>query len=88
MNETEWSRYGRKSGHHKCTDCMVHCGYEPTAVDATFGSLKGLLAAARITLFGLPRSQVKDDSAISSAPAPTAPPLVTLELEPAEVVAA
>ncbi|MGH7200612.1 MAG: adenosyl-hopene transferase HpnH, partial [Planctomycetaceae bacterium] len=38
------------------TDCMVHCGYEPTAVSETFGSLKGLAAAARLTLFG-PRDE-------------------------------
>ncbi len=50
---TEWSRYGRASGNPKCTDCMVHSGYEATAVDATFGSLRGLLASARATMFGL-----------------------------------
>jgi hypothetical protein len=31
---------------------MVHSGYEASAVDATFGSLKGLLATAKATLFG------------------------------------
>jgi hopanoid biosynthesis associated radical SAM protein HpnH len=32
---TDWSEYGRKSGRAECQDCMVHCGYEPTAaVDA------------------------------------------------------
>ncbi len=35
LDETEWENYGRKSGNPKCADCMVHCGYEPTAaVDA------------------------------------------------------
>jgi hopanoid biosynthesis associated radical SAM protein HpnH len=53
MNTTDWSSYGRKSGHHKCTDCMVHCGYEPSAVDATFSSVKGLWHAARVSLLGL-----------------------------------
>ena len=33
LNKTEWSNYGKKSGNPKCTDCMVHCGYEPTAAD-------------------------------------------------------
>jgi hopanoid biosynthesis associated radical SAM protein HpnH len=34
MEETEWDRYG--SGRNpKCADCMVHCGYEPTAVNDT-----------------------------------------------------
>ncbi|MBR8828093.1 MAG: adenosyl-hopene transferase HpnH [Gomphosphaeria aponina SAG 52.96 = DSM 107014] len=35
LEETEWDNYGRASGNPKCADCMVHCGYEPTAaVDA------------------------------------------------------
>ena len=35
MNSTEWEQYGRASGNPKCQDCMVHCGFEPTAaVDA------------------------------------------------------
>jgi hopanoid biosynthesis associated radical SAM protein HpnH len=35
LEETDWSKYGRASGNPKCADCMVHCGYEPTAaVDA------------------------------------------------------
>ncbi|MGB3694658.1 MAG: adenosyl-hopene transferase HpnH [Spirulinaceae cyanobacterium] len=31
LKETDWSNYGNTSGNPKCTDCMVHCGYEPTA---------------------------------------------------------
>ncbi|MEO0407926.1 MAG: adenosyl-hopene transferase HpnH [Cyanobacteria bacterium P01_A01_bin.135] len=31
MDNTEWEQYGHKSGNPKCADCMVHCGYEPTA---------------------------------------------------------
>jgi hopanoid biosynthesis associated radical SAM protein HpnH len=31
LDQTDWSQYGRASGNPKCTDCMVHCGYEPTA---------------------------------------------------------
>ncbi len=31
IEETDWSKYGRASGNPKCADCMVHCGYEPTA---------------------------------------------------------
>jgi hypothetical protein len=52
MEETDWSRYGRRSGNARCQDCMVHCGYEPSAVAATFGSLKGFLATARLTVLG------------------------------------
>lgn len=31
LEETDWDNYGRASGNPKCKDCMVHCGYEPTA---------------------------------------------------------
>ncbi len=31
LENTDWSQYGRSSGNPKCQDCMVHCGYEPTA---------------------------------------------------------
>ncbi len=35
LEDTDWSKYGRASGNEKCADCMVHCGYEPTAaIDA------------------------------------------------------
>ncbi len=33
LEGTDWSQYGHKSGNPKCTDCMVHCGFEPTAAD-------------------------------------------------------
>lgn len=35
MRDTHWERYGT-GRHPKCADCMVHCGYEPTAVDDAF----------------------------------------------------
>jgi hypothetical protein len=38
---TSWSNYGRASGNPKCRDCMVHCGFEPSAVQATFGTWQG-----------------------------------------------
>jgi hypothetical protein len=34
MATTEWERYGT-GNYEKCADCMVHCGYEPTAVNDT-----------------------------------------------------
>ena len=51
MQATEWHRYGTESGNQKCANCMVHSGYEASAVDDTFGSLKGFLATIRATLF-------------------------------------
>jgi hypothetical protein len=46
MEETEWDRYGT-GRHEKCADCMVHCGYEASAVDDTFNSLGGLVRTVR-----------------------------------------
>jgi len=81
MSTTEWTEYGRASGNAKCRDCMVHCGHEPTAVHQTFNSLRGLVAAARVTLFGgLPESPLPgDDAADQEARVPQGP-LVELEL--------
>ena len=54
MSTTPWDRYGQRSGNPKCRDCMVHCGYEPTAVMETFGSLRALLATAALTVQNRP----------------------------------
>jgi hypothetical protein len=29
---------------------MVHCGFEPSAVDATFGSMSGFMQTAKATM--------------------------------------
>lgn len=34
MESTDWETYGTGK-YEKCADCMVHCGYEPTAVADT-----------------------------------------------------
>ncbi len=34
MTETKWDEYGTGK-YEKCANCMVHCGYEPTAVTDT-----------------------------------------------------
>ncbi len=47
MEETEWETYGT-GNYEKCADCMVHCGYEPTAVNDTIGNpLKALWVELR-----------------------------------------
>ncbi len=33
LETTQWENYGVKSGNPKCTDCMVHCGFETTAAE-------------------------------------------------------
>jgi hopanoid biosynthesis associated radical SAM protein HpnH len=45
IDTTDFKAYGR--GHDdRCANCMAHCGYEPTAVMATMGSLRESLRAA------------------------------------------
>jgi hopanoid biosynthesis associated radical SAM protein HpnH len=46
LESTDWSKYGR-GRDPRCANCMAHCGYEPTAVLATMGSLKESLRALR-----------------------------------------
>ncbi|MDX6201337.1 MAG: hypothetical protein QOJ83_837 [Frankiales bacterium] len=45
LDDTDWSAYGR-GRNPKCENCMAHCGYEPTAVFATMGSLRESVRAA------------------------------------------
>jgi hopanoid biosynthesis associated radical SAM protein HpnH len=49
MSATEWANYGTESGNPQCANCMVHSGYEASAVDYTFNSLRGLWATAKAT---------------------------------------
>ncbi|MBO33506.1 MAG: hopanoid biosynthesis associated radical SAM protein HpnH [Rhodospirillaceae bacterium] len=49
MTSTDWEDYG-VGNYEKCADCMVHCGYEPTAVvDTVAHPLKAL----KVALFGI-----------------------------------
>ena len=45
IETTDWSKYGRGKDE-RCASCMAHCGYEPSAVFATLGSLRESLRAA------------------------------------------
>ncbi|WP_406630361.1 adenosyl-hopene transferase HpnH [Amycolatopsis sp. WGS_07] len=45
IETTEWENFGRGKDP-RCSNCMAHCGYEPTAVIATLGSLKESVRAA------------------------------------------
>ncbi|QHV00037.1 hopanoid biosynthesis associated radical SAM protein HpnH [Synechocystis sp. CACIAM 05] len=51
LEETRWENYGPKSNNPQCQDCMVHCGYEPTAAldalhPANMGRAMGSLISA------------------------------------------
>ncbi|MBI1368897.1 MAG: adenosyl-hopene transferase HpnH [Planctomycetes bacterium] len=48
---TDWDNYGRASGNKACQQCMVHCGYEPSAVDHTFSSFGGMWATVKAMIF-------------------------------------
>ncbi len=48
METTDWDTYGT-GRYEKCANCMAHCGYEPTAADAT---LRQPLQALRAWLRG------------------------------------
>jgi hopanoid biosynthesis associated radical SAM protein HpnH len=45
IETTDWDKYGR-GRDERCANCMAHCGYEPSAVIATMGSLRQSLRAA------------------------------------------
>jgi hopanoid biosynthesis associated radical SAM protein HpnH len=49
MEETDWDSYGT-GNYEKCADCMVHCGYEATAVS---DSVRHPLKALRVALRGV-----------------------------------
>jgi len=49
MEETDWDAYGT-GNYEKCADCMVHSGYEATAV---VDSVRHPLKAAKVALFGI-----------------------------------
>ncbi len=49
LQTTEWERYGKESGNPKCAHCMVHSGYEASAVHDTFSSLRGFWDTIRAT---------------------------------------
>ena len=82
MQQTPWENYGRASGKQKCANCMVHSGYEATAVQQTFTNWRAFWKTASLVLFG-PRD---------TAPVPETP-LLQLEIhkspshpEPADLV--
>ena len=49
MDETDWDAYG-VGNYEKCADCMVHCGFEASAVKDT---LARPWKAAQVALFGV-----------------------------------
>jgi hopanoid biosynthesis associated radical SAM protein HpnH len=47
METTDWDSYGT-GRYEKCANCMAHCGYEPTAAEASFANpIKSLWISMR-----------------------------------------
>jgi hopanoid biosynthesis associated radical SAM protein HpnH len=74
LEQTDWKKYGAESGNPQCVNCMVHSGYEASAVNDTFGSLKGLRDTARASFFsgGYRDRRAADALAEDESPAPAA----------------
>jgi hypothetical protein len=49
MDETDWDAYG-VGNYEKCADCMVHSGFEATAVE---DSVRRPWRALKVALFGV-----------------------------------
>ena len=80
MEATEWENYGTESGNPKCANCMVHSGYEASAVDDMFGSVRGIWQEVKARMFG----GYRDESALRLLEEPAKPvrafsPLVQIE---------
>lgn len=69
LDSTDWSRYGYESGNAKCANCMVHSGYEASAVDYTF-SFKGIFATIRAMLSRYPDGEAAREVAAEKAHGP------------------
>ena len=49
IETTNWDGYGT-GRNEQCADCMVHCGYEASAVDDTFSAWSGFARTVKLTL--------------------------------------
>jgi hopanoid biosynthesis associated radical SAM protein HpnH len=47
MQDTNWENYGTESGNPKCANCMVHSGYEASAVHEQFATLGGFVGLVK-----------------------------------------
>jgi hopanoid biosynthesis associated radical SAM protein HpnH len=79
METTEWASYGTESGNPQCANCMVHCGYEPTSVDDTFGSLRGFADTVKATFSLYPDKDARDDLGREVRPVHSYNPLVQID---------
>jgi hopanoid biosynthesis associated radical SAM protein HpnH len=79
METTEWANYGTESGNPQCANCMVHCGYEPSSVDDTFGSLRGFADTVKATFSLYPDKDALTDLDRDVRPVHSYNPLVQID---------
>ena len=79
METTEWASYGTESGNPQCANCMVHCGYEPSSVNDTFGSLRGFADTVKATFSLYPDKDALADLDREVRPVHSYNPLVQIE---------
>ena len=87
MESTEWERYGHASGNPKCANCMVHSGYEATAVNHTFSSFGGILATVKAMVFNAYANPSAKRGLEEEARKPHGPALHLVQLGLAEEIA-
>jgi hopanoid biosynthesis associated radical SAM protein HpnH len=80
LSTTNWANYGTESGNPACANCMVHSGYEASAVNATFSSLNGFLATVKATL----STSYKDEEALKMLEEPQAPVNPLIQIAPSQ----
>jgi hopanoid biosynthesis associated radical SAM protein HpnH len=60
VETTDWDMYGR-GRNPRCSNCMAHCGYEPTAVMATMKSPReSLRATADVLRAAIPLTSIRN----------------------------
>ena len=79
IQETAWETYGTESGNPHCANCMVHSGYEASAVNDTFSSVSGFLATVKGTLF----TRYRDEEALDLLDEPIEPVHSLVQIEAA-----
>jgi hopanoid biosynthesis associated radical SAM protein HpnH len=79
METTEWASYGTESGNPQCANCMVHCGYEPSSVNDTFGSLRGFADTVKATFSLYPDKDALTDLDRDVRPVHSYNPLVQID---------
>jgi hopanoid biosynthesis associated radical SAM protein HpnH len=90
MESTKWENYGTESGNPKCANCMVHSGYEASAVHDQFSTWKGFLATVKGQFARYPDAAALKmlDEPVKPVHAPAGLVQVTIRNEAAEQVEA